>query len=118
MSYLSKYHLQGQSRCSACNFDSKRNSFFNKYYEDSLIKSIFIIGYSKKLLKILKKLPIYIIAINSFHYRALLNLGINKNRLSIIYNPINIKSPKNIKKTTMLCMQGEYLKKKGLRTYL
>lgn len=118
MSYLSKYHLQGQSRCSACNFDSKRNSFFNKYYEDSLIKSIFIIGYSKKLLKILKKLPIYIIAINSFHYRALLNLGINKNRLSIIYNPINIKSPKNIKKNNYVVYAGRISKEKGIENLL
>ena len=118
MSYLSKYHLQGQSRCSACNFDSKRNSFFNKYYEDSLIKSIFIIGYSKKLLKILKKLPIYIIAINSFHYRALLNLGINKNRLSIIYNPIKIKSPKNIKKNNYVVYAGRISKEKGIENLL
>ena len=118
MSYLSKYHLQGQSRCSACNFDSKRNSFFNKYYEDSLIKSIFIIGYSKKLLKILKKLPIYIIAINSFHYRALLNLGINKNRLSIIYNPIKIESPKNIKKNDYVVYAGRISKEKGIENLL
>ena len=118
MFYSSKNHLQGSSMCSACNFDSKRSKFFNKYYEDSILKSLFIIRYSKKFLKIIRDLPIYIIAINKFHYKALLNLGFDKEKLSIIYNPINIRKNNNFKKNNFVVYAGRMSKEKGVENLL
>lgn len=118
MFYLSKNHLQGSSVCSACNFDSKRSKFFNKYFEESILKSLIIISYSKKFLKIIRDLPIYIIAINKFHNKALINLGIDKEKLSIIYNPINIQKNNSFKKNNFIVYAGRMSKEKGVENLL
>ena len=41
-SYLSKVHLSGKDYCHKCGFN-KTNALFNKYYEDSFIKSFLLI---------------------------------------------------------------------------
>ena len=79
--WLLRNHLKKNSFCSACTKKQTRYTIFNKYYEDSFLKSIFLIIYSKKYYKILKNNPIKILALSSFHLNSLINIGIDEKKV-------------------------------------
>ena len=56
---------------------------FNKYFPESYLKSLFVIRYSKKYLKILKSENFQILVLTKFHKEFLSNFGIDENRLHI-----------------------------------
>ena len=90
--FLSKKHLDGASLCNACNFKKKKYKVFNRYYDDSLLKSIFLIFYSKKYFKILKSNQFKIVSISSFQKSKLIKSGINPSSIRVINNPINFEN--------------------------
>ena len=93
-SYLSKVHLSGQEFCKRCGY--KTNSIFNKYYEDSFIKSFLLIRYSKKYKKILQHKNFKILVMTKFQKIYLQKLGINEDKIKIYENPItNLEKTKN-----------------------
>ena len=94
-SYFSKFHLSGQDYCHKCGFN-KTNSIFNKYYEDSYIKSFLLIRYGKKYIKILQKYNLKILVMTKFQKTYLHKLGINKEKIKIYENPItDLENTKN-----------------------
>lgn len=48
-SFFKKNHLNNSSFCKSCNFNENNTLFFNKYFEDSYLKSLFVIYYSKNI---------------------------------------------------------------------
>lgn len=93
-SYSSNKHSAPGQICNACNFSGRGKFRFNKYYSESIIKSLFIIWHTKKLIKLLKTYPVKIIALNNLHKNYLEETGIDSNKIYKFYNPISI--PKNL----------------------
>jgi len=89
-SFLIFNHIQKNKKCPMCGLQRKKFNLFNFYYLDSKLKSLAIILFSKRYLKILKKYKINILVLNKFHKFKLINAGIEKEKISIYYNPIKL----------------------------
>ena len=92
---FSSKHLKENKICPACSLSKDTVGLYNKYYEESYLKSIFLNSYSRKLFKILKQKPINILTITEFHKKFLVNLGVNQNKISIYFNPIDLNTNEN-----------------------
>ena len=115
--WLLRNHLKKNSFCSACTKKQTRYTIFNKYYEDSFLKSIFLIIYSKKYYKILKNNPIKILALSSFHLNSLINIGIDEKKISLFYNPISVAQNQNLQynsKSNYIVYAGRLTNSKGV----
>jgi len=110
----SKKHFNNNVRCDACGFDKPFLLFFNKYYSESFVKSILLYIYSLKYFKILKDFPLTLIALNEFHKRKLISLGISDEKIKVINNPLNIVKKTSSKKSLSLVYAGRVSKEKGV----
>ena len=90
--WLLKNHLKSKSFCNACSKLSSSKEIFNKYYNESFLKSLILILYSKKFIKLLKNEEFQIFVINNFHKEKLISTGVQKDKISIFYNPLNFES--------------------------
>jgi glycosyltransferase involved in cell wall biosynthesis len=109
-----KKHINPDARCHACGFEKPFLSFFNKYYSESLLKSIFLYFYSLKYIKILKHYPLTLVVLNEFHKRKLISQGINEDKIQVIYNPINFENNISVEKSLSLVYAGRISKEKGV----
>lgn len=112
--YLTSKYCIGTETCSKCG-NSKNSSIFNKYFSESLIKSIFVIRYGKKYFKALKNPNVKIIVLTSFHKNYLKNLGFTGNNIYVLPNSfsseiINKKNNEN----NYLVYAGRISKEKGV----
>lgn len=85
-SYLSRLHLKGQVICKACGMERDTFSLLNKYYKDSILKSLIISRFGKKYFKILKNGNINILTLTKFQKKYLENMGFNSNKITIHRN--------------------------------
>ena len=114
-SYLSKKHLQNIESCNACGMKKNDTLLFNKYFPESYLKSLFVIRYSKKYLKILKSENFQILVLTKFHKEFLSNFGIDENRLHIFPNYLKITNkPKEFNKNNYIVYAGRISEEKGL----
>jgi len=115
-SYFSKKHLKNEEFCHKCGFDGK-NNIINKYFSESVIKSLIVIRYGKKYIKILKNFKLKIIVMTEFQKNYLLNLGIEPKKIHVLENPIFIdkeeKSTYN-PKSNYVIYAGRISKEKGV----
>ena len=109
-----KKHINPDVRCHACGFEKPFLFFFNKYYSESLLKSIFLYFYSLKYIKILKQYPLTLIVLNEFHKRKLISQGVNDEKIQVIYNPINFENHISVEKSLSLVYAGRISKEKGV----
>lgn len=86
--FTKKGHLKGKAFCNACSMENKSTLYLNKYYKDSLIKSILLWRFSRKYVKILRKFPLKILVLNNFHKKYLSNLNVDNKKIFNFYNPI------------------------------
>lgn len=86
--FLSKNHLKKIDVCYKCGYKKNINGLFNKYFQDSYLKSLFVILYGKKYFKILNNNSLKIIVLNKFHKEYLEGVGIQQN-VHIISNPLS-----------------------------
>ena len=115
-SYLSKKHLQNNETCNACGMKKKDKSIFNKYFPESYLKSLFVIRYSKKYLKILKSENFQILVLTKFHKEYLSNFGIQENRVHIFPNFLKISNKqKEFKESNYIVYAGRISEEKGLK---
>ena len=113
--YLHKNHLGNKKICQACGIQKNSKKIFNKYFENSYIKSFFAIKYGKKYLNILKNSKVKIVLLTDFHKQFLIKKGINQNRITVIPNFISIKDTKNnTASNNYLVYAGRVSKEKGL----
>lgn len=87
---FSHYHLKNLTHCYACGIKKDNLGIYNKYFPESILKSLFVNFFSKKYYKILKEYPIEILVLSKFQKEHLEKLGIEKNKISIYSNPISI----------------------------
>lgn len=113
--FLQKNHLKNKKICSACGFETDNGFLFNRYYKESFLKSLLLILYSKKYFKILTSNKFNIISINNFQKKKLEQAGVIKNKLKVIYNPINFEVIQSSKlKEKSLIYAGRISKEKGV----
>ncbi len=112
--FLSKNHLKDREICNACGFEKGKWSVFNKYFQESYLKSFALYLYSLKYYKILKNNKLLIIAITNFHKSKLIENGIKKNKVHVISNPINHFSNDDKKKKNRIVYAGRISKEKGV----
>lgn len=84
-------HLKDSEKCNACGFHRKTLLIFNKYYEDSYLKSLFLIIFSKRYLNIIKNYPVSLLVLSKFQKDYLTNLNISRKKIFIYPNPVSMK---------------------------
>lgn len=87
-SYLLKNHLLGRDYCPKCGLRYSKYKFFNKYFPESILKSLFIIKYGRKYFKIISNSDIDLIVLTNFHKNYLIDLGISPKKISVLPNLI------------------------------
>ena len=113
--FFHRTHLRNNSYCGACGVVKSKYKIFNKYYEESYIKSILAIKFGKKYFKYILDGNFSIFVLTKFHYEYLKKLGIQKSRISIFPNYIEIdQKTEHSKKTNSLVYAGRISKDKGV----
>tara|TARA_B100002019_G_C21274951_1_gene604988 strand:- start:18544 stop:19686 length:1143 start_codon:yes stop_codon:yes gene_type:complete len=113
--FFAKNHYKKEF-CPRCGNYKKRFQIFNKYFQDSYLRSLFVIIYGKKYYKILKNNPFHIFVLNNFYKKHLVDiLKINEKKISISYNQIEIKDRNAYKsKSNYVIYAGAISRQKGL----
>lgn len=88
--FLIKNHIVNESFCKKCGLERRKRRIFNKYYQESYLKSMALIIYGRRYHKILSSKDINLIVLNQFQKNYLLNQKF-KNNIAIISNPINFQ---------------------------
>ena len=112
--YLTSKYCIGTETCSKCG-NTKNSSIFNKYFSESLIKSIFVVRYGKKYFKVLKNPNFTVLVLTNFHKNYLKNLGFIEKNIHVLPNSfsseiINKKNNEN----NDLVYAGRISKEKGV----
>lgn len=97
-SFFSKVHMNGESLCYACGLQKKEMGLFNKYFLNSIAKSLLVNLYGKRYFKILEDPYFNIFVLTKFH-KNFINQLIPNAKVKIFPNFItlqNHKSRKNI----------------------
>ena len=112
--YFRSIHLDGKESCDACGMENKLN-LFNKYFQDSYLKSLFVTIYGKKYFNILRENKIKLLVLTKFHKDFLSNLGINSKNIEILHNYLSTDNiNENLKPDNSIIYAGRISKEKGV----
>ena len=115
-SFLSKNHFQGKEYCNSCGLYRNDLSIFNKYYIDSIMKSVLVIRYGIKYFNILKKNKIKILVLTAFHKEYLNKILQSDKLISVIPNYIEISNKFITNKSeSYIVYAGRISEAKGVR---
>ena len=103
--FFHKDHIPRNEICSACGQCSSRYRIFNKYFQDSYIKSLMIILYGRRYFNLLKNGNFKIIVLTHFHKKFLSKLNISSERISVIPNLLDL----NAKQVQNKTFNNEYI---------
>lgn len=117
--YFAKKHLNSGEFCHACGFTKKKGMFFNKYFIDSYLKSIFSIRFSKKIFKILNSKNFKILVLTNFYKEFINKTNYEKNNVYVFPNVLNIKENiSRIQSEKNLVYAGRISHEKGVEELL
>ena len=111
---LSKNHLSENNFCFACGYKPKRKRLFNKYFEDSLLKSFFVLIYGRKYLNILKKSNMKILVLTKFHKEFINKIPEFKSKIYVFPNYLEFNPDVNNDKQNYVFYGGRISKEKGI----
>lgn len=114
-SFSSKKHVLKENTCSACGYNSK-NRIFNKYFQDSYLKSVLVNYYGRKYFNILKNKNFKIFVLTNFQKKFLCNLGFDGKRIVVLPNYLNMED-RNLQteiKRSNLIYAGRISREKGV----
>mgnify|MGYP001182757262 CR=1 FL=1 len=89
-SYFIKNHLSQKETCPACGLRYRKFKIFNKYFENSYLKSLFAIIYGRAYFKVLTDNYFNLFVLTNFHRDYLFSLGIKKDKIYVLPNSIKI----------------------------
>ena len=92
---LKKNHINKNEFCTACGMKND-GGIFNKYFQESFLKSIFLIRYGKLYFDVLRKNNLKIFVLTNFHKIFLENLDIPENKIKVFPNYIEALDKTNI----------------------
>lgn len=84
--FLMKNHILEKDVCYACN--AKKTRIFNKYFKNSLLKSLLVIYYGKKFIKIIRNEELKLLVLTNFHKSFLINNKIRNKNIYVSRNYI------------------------------
>ena len=90
--FSARKHLLGDEFCKACGMENDNFLNINKYFKESIIKSLMICRFGKSYFKILKNGNIKIAVLTKFHHDFLQQLGINEEKISLSPNNVEIQN--------------------------
>ena len=93
--FLANKHISKGQICPKCGFENKGYKFFNKYYEESYLKSFLILFYAKSYMKIIKFSNINLMLLTNFHKNYLEEYINDKKRITVSHNPIVLSDTEN-----------------------
>lgn len=93
-SFFTKNHLISKQDCKACGYKFSRSKSFNKYYENSLIKSFLLIRHGKSFDKVLKNPFFKIVVLTQFQKKFMKEIGFN-NKIEVLRNIIEPPDDRN-----------------------
>ena len=88
--WLVSNHIKDNSFCFACSNIKHKKQIFNKYFQESYLKSFISILFSKRYFKILKSLNISIAVLSNFHKQELVKSGIDQKKIFIYRNTLSL----------------------------
>ncbi len=114
--FFAKNHFKRSDYCNLCGSERKSMGFFNSYFPESKIKSLFVIIYGKKYFQILKNEKNNIFVLTEFHKIYLSNLVGHSNKIKVSPNLIDISyaSKKNRSNEKFIVYAGRVSKEKGV----
>jgi len=121
MTYSLHLHLQGSDYCYACNLSKSKFRYFNKYFNSSYLKSIFLIKFSRNYLKKINKYNVILFVLNSYHRDYLIQKGLNPKNIKILYNPLVIQKYEDIEynsKSEFILYAGMLSEEKGINNLI
>ena len=89
--FLLKNHIKDTEYCNMCNLQ-KENKIFNKYYQNSYLKSFFGILYGKKIYRLILSGDLNLLVMTNFHKKFLVKLGVKPENIDTFSNPISYKN--------------------------
>tara|TARA_B100000965_G_scaffold406747_1_gene447887 strand:+ start:5010 stop:6158 length:1149 start_codon:yes stop_codon:yes gene_type:complete len=114
--YMASKHLNKNKICKACGIQESSIGKFNKYYSDSVLKSLSVINYGKKYFKILENFNLDILVLTDFHKSFLINLGLNEEKIKTYPNYLDIDlENKNILESDYIVYAGRVSEEKGVK---
>lgn len=116
-SFRANVHLENKDFCPACGFNKSESKLFNKYYRESLIKSVYAIFFGKKYLKIIKDTNIYLAVLTNFHKKFLEENYSRKKNVLVIPNFLNKNVNEELEENYFM-YAGRISKEKGLNTLI
>jgi len=93
--FLASRHISKYQICPKCGFENNRFKYFNKYYEESYLKSLLILLYGKSYMKVIKFSNINLMLLTKFHKNYIEQNINDKKRVSVSHNPIVLSETKN-----------------------
>jgi glycosyltransferase involved in cell wall biosynthesis len=91
-------HFRKGKACHACTPEKRSPGILNRCYDNSFFKSLVITNYSKKYFEKMKTFDFKILLLNNFHYEYIKDLGVSKEKIYVIPNPIDNVDNNLIKK--------------------
>jgi glycosyltransferase involved in cell wall biosynthesis len=113
-SFFSSKHLKGQVMCNACGLRKKNLRFFNKYFDNSYIKSIFVNIHGRRFNIILKSNEMKILVLTRFHKNFLSSYGVGQHKIFHIPNYIKPDESNQRKKNKYIVYAGRISSEKGV----
>lgn len=116
--YMSSKHLNKNTICKACGLHKSSIGKFNKYYSDSLVKSLAVVNYGKKYFKILENYDLDIFVLTDFHKSFLIDLGVNEEKITTYPNYLDVGvnlENKDIEESDYLVYAGRISEEKGVK---
>ena len=112
---LATKHFEDRVFCKACGLERISMGIFNKYFQDSFLKSLIAIRYGKKYFKILKNSNLKILVLTDFHKKYLEKLGVDQSKLYVFRNYLEVdKNLKSIDSKNYIIYAGRISKEKGV----
>ena len=112
--YSAKSHFHNSKVCMGCGGESKSKQYFNKYFDNSYIKSFLVNYYGKRYYNILKNENIKILNLTNFQREFMINQGFNKQRLFVFPNLIKLENFQEIKCSDYVLYAGRISNEKGV----
>ena len=117
-SFFSRKHLKSSSFCKACGLSKNETGIINKYYRESLGKSILVNKFGRKYFRLLKDNNLKLITMTEHHKKHLQSLGMNEKNIFVQPNPIlsvNGAPKKQNKIINQIVYAGRISYEKGLQ---
>ena len=111
---LIKKHVDKNNICEACGFDGKKYKIYNKYFDDSYLKSFFVNLYGKRYIKLINDDSLNLIVLTNFHRNFMKNNNYKNKQIYVVPNYILPSSNNECNEVTDIVYAGRISKEKGL----